>query len=65
MEKRAFESTFKTALSLLKVGLDPWEQQRVARGEQGGIRGKGKWLVDPGFPRRVSEELFSWDGFMR
>lgn len=65
MEKQAFEATFRQALALLKNGLDPWDDDRVARGEQGGIRGKGKWIIDPDFPRAVAQDLFSWDGFMR
>ncbi|CAO1636787.1 unnamed protein product [Sympodiomycopsis kandeliae] len=66
MEKRAFEMTFKEALKLLKEGLDPYAEDRFkVRGEQGGIRGKGKWIVNPEFPRNVSESLFSWEGFMK
>ncbi|CAO1614042.1 unnamed protein product [Parajaminaea phylloscopi] len=65
MEKSAFEATFRQALALLKKGLDPWDEERVARGEQGGIRGKGKWIVNPDFSKKVAQDLFSWEGFMR
>lgn len=66
MEKRAFEMTFKEALKLLKLGLDPYDEERFkTRGEQGGIRGKGKWIVNPEFPRNIAEQLFSYDGFMK
>lgn len=66
MEKRAFEMTFKESLRLLKLGMDPYEEERFkTRGEQGGIRGKGKWIVNPNFPRNVSESLFSLEGFMK
>lgn len=65
VEKQAFELTFKEALKLLKEGMDPYDEARIARGEQGGIRGKGKWTVNPDFPRDVAQQLFGWEGFMR
>lgn len=65
VEKQAFELTFKEALKLLKEGMDPYDEARIARGEQGGIRGKGKWTVNPEFPRDVAQQLFGWEGFMR
>lgn len=65
VEKKAWEATLKKALELLRIAIDPYEQGRLDGGGQGGIRGKGKWIVEPGFPREVAQQLFGWDGFMR
>lgn len=65
IEKKAWEATFKNALELLRGAIDPYEEKRLEAGGQGGIRGKGKWIVEPNFPRGVAQELFGWEGFMR